>query len=244
MTDPTPPLDPGLLEALRESPPAPSDARTRARARLTLALPGIGGGGAGERPSGGAGASGAASGALGSHAVVAIAFVLGGAAGAGLHAALTNTLAPRVVYVASSATVAPPTPLVVPSAVPSVPHVERNASTPNAVIAIEPPAGLAPIVPQTSASGVPQLTGERSLLDEVRASLVQGDANHALDRLHASRREFPHAILGEERDALTIEALVAARRYDEARTAADAFREHFPTSLFSGAVDAAKRSIP
>jgi outer membrane protein assembly factor BamD (BamD/ComL family) len=93
-------------------------------------------------------------------------------------------------------------------------------------------------------SRVSQLTGERSLLDEVRASLVQGDASHALDRLRASRREFPHPILAEERDALTVEALVGARHYDEARAAADAFHEHFPRSLFSGAIDTALRSIP
>jgi len=51
-------------------------------------------------------------------------------------------------------------------------------------------------------------------------------------------------VLGEERDALTVEALVGAGRYDEARSLADAFHRRSPDSLFTTTVSSAIRSIP
>jgi hypothetical protein len=51
-------------------------------------------------------------------------------------------------------------------------------------------------------------------------------------------------MLGEERDALRVETLVKAGRYEEARARADAFRKATPKSLFLSAVAAAIASIP
>jgi hypothetical protein len=62
--------------------------------------------------------------------------------------------------------------------------------------------------------------------------------------LERHEREYPKPILGEEREALMVEALVRAGRYDEARVRAAAFRRATPGSLFLSAVDAAIRSIP
>jgi hypothetical protein len=242
MSEPSPPLEPRVIAALREEAPAPQEARVRARARLAAAV-GIAGGG--ERAPGhdprpatvgsGAGAGKIASGALGSHGVAVLAFLAGGAAGAGLHAALTSPPAPRVVYVATTASAPAPT----RSSLPDSP--QAPVSIPGAPAAAE---GAPPATAGSSLSRTSQLTNERMLLDDARASLVQGDASRALDRLRASRREFPRAILAEERDALTVEALVGAHHYDEARAAGDAFRTRYPGSLFAGAVESGLRSIP
>jgi hypothetical protein len=124
------------------------------------------------------------------------------------------------------------------------PIAPSASSAASAATAARAPGSAPQVVPPAPVSHISQLTDERALLDGVRASLVQGDPNGALDQLRASRREFPRAILGEERDALAVEALVSARRYQEARAAAGAFREHFPDSLFSGTVEGAVRSIP
>jgi hypothetical protein len=92
-------------------------------------------------------------------------------------------------------------------------------------------------------SGPSQLAAERRLLDSARSELVGGEPNHALFLLDAHRTRFPRGRLAEERDALSIQALVKAGRNDEARTRARAFREHSPDSLFRAAVDSAIESI-
>ena len=58
------------------------------------------------------------------------------------------------------------------------------------------------------------------------------------------RRTFVSPILGEERDAMEVEALVKAGRYEDARARADAFRSRTPNSLFLATVEAAVASIP
>jgi hypothetical protein len=241
MSEEIPPLEPRVLEVLREDRPAPSEARVRARARLTTAIAGVapyhsvngrGTSGAPHPPS----TSGAAPGALlGTKGVAILSFVLGGATGAGLHAALTNPPAPRVEVL--PATPAPPL-ATAPAPASPLP------SPPASAIATQPVESLPTAAVPGSAPRPSALSAERSLLDEARALLVQGNASGALERLEASRREFPHATLGEERDALSIEALVGTHRYEEARASADAFRSRYPESLFSRTVEGAIRSIP
>jgi len=96
----------------------------------------------------------------------------------------------------------------------------------------------------SSSSRTVQLTAERVLLDEARGALVQGDPNRALDRIERHRRTFVTPILGEERDAMEVEALVKVGRAAEARAKASAFRRHTPDSLFLPAVESAVESIP
>jgi hypothetical protein len=240
MSDAGPPLDPRIVAALRDEPRAPGDARARARDRLAAVVPLFGGppdasSSAGRPP--GSAASG--SGALGSHAAqAALVFVLGALVGAGVHSALVRPPAPRIVYVSvpeSAATAVPK----VDRAIPGEPPIE-----PSALPTVEPrpaPSGPSALRPAVRGS---QLVAERAMLDDVRAAVVRGDAEGALERLKVSRREFPRAILDEERDALTVEALVAAHRYEDARAAAESFRRLFPASLFTPTIDGALRSIP
>ncbi|HEY6461482.1 MAG TPA: hypothetical protein VIY73_15050, partial [Polyangiaceae bacterium] len=90
-----------------------------------------------------------------------------------------------------------------------------------------------------SASPRSQLSAERMLLDEARAALVQGNPTVALDRLQRHRRTFASPVLGEERDAMEVEALARAGRVPEAQARADAFRRHYPRSLFLPTVESA-----
>ena len=85
---------------------------------------------------------------------------------------------------------------------------------------------------------------ERLLLDEARGALTSQEPDRALSLLSDHARRFAHPQLGEEREALAIQALVGTGRYDEARARADRFRTSAPNSLFLPAVDATLASIP
>jgi hypothetical protein len=221
-----PPLDPGLLGPLREADPAPAAVRARARERLMAAVGGAGGpGGSGGGAQGGSGGPMAVS-----RMPRAVAFVLGGVVGVGLYAALAPVPPQRVVYVDRVV----PAPSAAPEA--AVPAAAAAPAVPSATIA--PPPTIA------ASSRASQLSAERILLDEARAALAQGDPARAIDRLERHRRTFAAPLLAEERDAMWIQALVKAGRYDDARTRALAFRKHSPDSLFSSVVDSAIESIP
>ena len=233
MSETIPPLDPGIVGPLREVDPAPAAVRARARERLLTAVAGQAGqagqGGQSGPGGGGLGPQGR-SGLLNMSGVVA--FLLGGVVGAGLYAAMAPVPEPRVVYVDRAA---PPT---VPAPIAAVPTVPVTAPTQEARTPAVPPASAAPAARES------QLSAERILLDEARAALAQGDPARAVDRLQRHRRTFAAPILGEERDAMWVQALVKEGRYDEARASAAAFRKRSPDSLFSSVVDSAIDSIP
>jgi hypothetical protein len=232
MSDSIPPLDPRLLRLFRQYDPAPADVRARAHHRLLNAVAGVVAGDGGDGGGGGVAAAGRAR-ILGmpATAVACLAFVAGGAVGAWLHAAFAPSPPPRIVYVDRVA--APPAPLPAPS--PTRAEIEPI------------PSALEAVAPRTSSAPpgrASQLLAERILLDEARAELAQGDTARAIDRLERHRRTYPVPMLGEERDAMWIEALVKAGRYDEARARAATFRRRAPHSIFSSMVDSALESIP
>ena len=229
MSESIPPLDPDLLGPLRESEPAPVAVRARARERLLAAVGGLGGLGGPDGAPGGGAAGGPAGRPRTPVLTSAIAFVLGGVVGAGLYATLAPRPVPRIVYVDRA----------VPSL--ALPVPEPAIGVP---IAPSPPAASAPAPSSAPVARESQLSAERILLDEARAALAQGDPTRALDRLDRHRRTFAAPLLGEERDAMWVQALVKAGRYDEARARAIAFRRRSPDSLFSSVVDSAIGSIP
>ncbi len=235
-----PPLEPELRDLLRADQPPTAAARERVRARLAASLGiAIGGAAAIAATATATGtATGAAAGALTGTATATTsklallaAFVVGAAVGAGLYAGLARP-APHVVYVdrpAASATAVPAAPApTAPTSTPTATTIPAPASTPT-------PAAT----PTASAASESQLSAERRILDQARAALAQGDPQRALDRLARHRRSFPDAMLGEERDAMQVQALVKLGRLDEARVTADALRRRAPGSLFLPMVDAA-----
>ncbi|MDP8999015.1 MAG: hypothetical protein M3O46_02775 [Myxococcota bacterium] len=246
MNERVPPLDGRLLAALRAERPAPQDVRQRVRTRLEAAIPEMrrGPGGGGSHGGGANGGSGPRLRGFVPHTIGVAAFVAGGITGAALFASLARTPAPQFVYVdrmAPAAIVAEGASL----AGAAVPATSLPSERAQAVPVRGSPAYIAK--PGRGISAAPhasRLTEERVLLDEARAGLVQGDPQRALQRLDLHRTRFADGLLAEERDAMQVEALAGAGRYDEARARADAFRARQPTSLFLPTVESAIASIP
>jgi hypothetical protein len=237
VSEPKSGVDPRDLDLLRtEHAPDPA-ARGRVRSRLAAVLP-MGGGGSpgGEGPAPkppsralrGTGATGSPA----SYGIAAVAFLTGGVVGAVLYAGLTKPPPPQVVYVDR--------PVVVPASSGGLPSAESSP-----VPETSPPeVTSSPSRSSPSRSHASHLSAERVILDEARAAISQGDAQRGLDRLERHRRLFPTALLAEERDALQVQALVKAARYNDARARADSFRNRTPGSLFLPMVEAAITSIP
>jgi len=177
---------------------------------------------------------------LGRSSLALLTFVVGGATGAGVHAVLTPPSVPRVVYVDRPAATASAVPTPEPSSVPTAEVPTARAAT---VTAPGPPSPSLSSSPTTRA-GASQLDAERLVLDDARSALGQGDATAALETITGHEQRFAHPVLGEEREALRIQALVKAGRYGEARARADDFRRRSPKSLLLPAVDTAIASIP
>ena len=88
------------------------------------------------------------------------------------------------------------------------------------------------------------LAKERALLDEARRAIGAGDFKACLTQLTKHGRAFPGGKLAEEREALTINALVGVGRYAEARQKADRFARRYPHSFLAPSVEAAIAAIP
>jgi hypothetical protein len=73
-----------------------------------------------------------------------------------------------------------------------------------------------------------QLREESAMILEARSVLRGGDPARAFTLLDAARARFPAGILVQEREALTIEALVRAGQRALARKRADAFLRDYP----------------
>jgi hypothetical protein len=80
-------------------------------------------------------------------------------------------------------------------------------------------------------SGTGVLAQEQALLDPARVSLAHGDGAGALARLAQHEHRFPNGALAQEREAMTIRALVITGDRDAARARAQAFRSRYPSSL-------------
>jgi hypothetical protein len=175
------------------------------------------------------------SGFLATHAgsVALVAFVGGGFVGAAIHAALQRPAPERVVYVERPYPSEAPAPSPPPAQLPVA--ASGSASPP----AAGPPAHASAVAPSGSS-----LSAERAILDGARSALTAGEAARALSLLDQHARRFPRPQLGEEREALAVQTMVAAGRYDEARARAARFRTAAPNSLFLPAIEASLASIP
>ena len=171
---------------------------------------------------------------------VATVFVAGAASGIGGIRAIEHirrhevSPAPPVVAARATASVSPP---VAETVAPPAESAAASITTPS------------PRVRRPATAPVPEeddvvLAHERSLLEIARAALVRGQADGALAALGRHEAAFPRGELTEEREGLFVQALVAARRYGEARARAALFTRRYPRSLFAPVVAEALRSIP
>jgi hypothetical protein len=263
VSEPTSPTDRRLVAALRAESPAPSEVRARVRGRLEAAIPGMTRGPDGgreqdpenehEQEPGGPGPTGGAGqtlGGWGAQGIGIAAFLIGGATGAALVASLSRA-PPRIIYVDRPVPQlsAPATPAATSTdassrPAPTAPHSPTSSPMPSPTS----PSPSAPAARSPSfASASPhasRFAEERRLLDDARASLLQGEPENALARLDLHRARFADGLLSEERDAMQVEALVRAGRADDARERARLFRARSPGSLFLPTVESAIASIP
>jgi hypothetical protein len=77
------------------------------------------------------------------------------------------------------------------------------------------------------------------LLDIARQSAAHGEPAQELSQVTAYQREFPHGRLAEEAEALAIRALLSLGQKGEAYARASAFREKYPDSFLTPAIEPA-----
>lgn len=123
------------------------------------------------------------------------------------------------------------------------------ARTPAAAVASPVPLATAPepavtALPVTSAVAAPssatkarsnsesQLREESLAVLEARSALRAGNAARSLTLLEQARARFPRGALGQEREALTIEALARSGQSAAARRRAEAFLRQHPNSPY------------
>jgi type IV secretory pathway VirB10-like protein len=78
---------------------------------------------------------------------------------------------------------------------------------------------------------------ELALLQRARAAVARRDFASALEALLEHQRRFPKGKFQEEREAMRVKALAGLGRDDEARRAAQRFRDRFPDSVLSPRIE-------
>jgi TolA-binding protein len=180
-------------------------------------------------------------------------FALGGAAGATLAAAALHVWPPQ----APPTRIAPSAPSVPVAAqtlgepavpTPPAPPVQTEPAEPAAAMTPTATAPQAPApAPRTQAAKRPDpnrgLAEEAGLLQAARVALAP-DPGGALSLIDQHAERFPGGQLVQEREALRVQALVSAGRFDEARAAGARLEQRFPESLSLPSVRKALASIP
>ena len=186
---------------------------------------------------------------LGARGGVVAALLVGTALGAGGHALVSYVIypqpvAPRVDPKRSEQpqVVSAPNP-VLPLPEAPTPSLETPdvppLSPPPSVTASARGASLPSAVSPTSSLEI-----ELRELEAARRDIAAGSPGLALQALHSHAQRYPRSMLVQEREALTIKALVAAGRSPEARVAADRFAASYPSSMLLDSVKNSVRSIP
>ena len=248
LDDTPPPMDAGLRSLLRNTRASFDDEASAhagpAFARLAQALPGLaapggGGGDGGGGDGGGGGGVGAGAGAAASAglAKLALPVIVSLMVGGGIGAVVTLALGPtreRIVYVDRPAP---------NSAVPLATFAPESPSSTAPGMRVEDLPGVAPAVASAASSVAvspsERIAAERLLLDDARSAFASGDYPKALLLLRRHGERFPAGVLAEEREALTVRALAALGKNDEADARARAFVAKYPESIMRPAVESA-----
>ena len=121
------------------------------------------------------------------------------------------------------------------AAVASPPLVD-TASHPSATASTVPSTPSARPTPPPSASAETGGPTEIELLREAQSALAS-NPSHALELANQHQSRFPKGGLGQERDMIRIQALLAMGHKDEARVLADDFRRRHPDSAHTSRLD-------
>jgi hypothetical protein len=128
----------------------------------------------------------------------------------------------------------PPANLSSPAAAPTPPTAPVPVVVPVAPAVTAVPAG---------STSRPAPETEIALLRRARRALAAGDAAQALATLERHRRRWPAGELLQEREVLTIQALVVTGARGEARQRADAFLLRFPSSTLAATVGQLRQGL-
>ena len=225
------------MKRLADDPQAPLELHTMiaaarsdvpAAATLERILARIEGGG-GSTPSGGGGRLALIAGGAGI-AVVAAFFILRGAGGDGERADRVRPASP------------PQPAATLPAAAP--PLVSPLADESVAVAPPAPPAAKRRAHsrrPAPAEPAPPSPPSEVSLVEAARAGLAAGDFAAALAAADQHAARYPDGVLGEEREAIAVEALAGASRTDAARARLAGFVRRYPRSSYRRHLEEALR---
>jgi hypothetical protein len=174
---------------------------------------------------------------------VAAALAVGTALGAGGHAAVSVYFAPQRAHAPPPAarTNEPPPKRVAPAPTIAAAPVEPEAEAPKPAAPAEPAARPLAAKPSAEPAGI---DAELEQLDRARSSLARGDAGRALALLSSHATRHHGSMLAQERDALTVKALVSAGRHAEARAVGERFIANYPNGLLLDAVKSSLATIP
>jgi len=114
---------------------------------------------------------------------------------------------------------------------PRTPHGARKAGRPSAAPA--PPVSDADVLggePNQEARRASRLAEESAAVVAIRRTLLSGEPTEALRMLDRARVQFPDGVLGQEREALSVRALVESGQKVAARKRGEAFLRAFPRS--------------
>jgi hypothetical protein len=122
----------------------------------------------------------------------------------------------------------PPPPLPEPSPPPAIVIAPEPAAPPHLRVAAPKPA---PVEVAPAPPPAPKIS-EVTLLEQARVALRGGDTTHALALAEQHATVYPDGTLVEEREALTIEALIKLGRRDEALAKWSKFASSYPQSNY------------
>jgi hypothetical protein len=164
--------------------------------------------------------------------------IAGGVSGGALHAVFAPEKV-RVVYVDRSVT----------ERSTSVSAASSAVSAPVTATTARPESPESPLVAdqverERAPSNDSSWSKERALLDAARRALAADEPQACLAELGKHARAFPSGKLAEEREAMTINALVGVGRYAQAREKAAIFSRRYPRSFLMPSVEAAISAIP
>ncbi|HKQ69812.1 MAG TPA: hypothetical protein VJT73_10760, partial [Polyangiaceae bacterium] len=162
---------------------------------------------------------------------LAVAFALGGAAGAVAHARLAGQVS-DVAVAQVPALIAPQTE--------RVEIVAPGTASP----AVVDPRTTKETKDERAPARDDDLSVERTTLDRARRAFGAGDYGKALASIDEHASKFPHGRLEEEREALAVRTLAGAGRNGEAKARGARFAVRFPQSFLLPTVNDVLRGIP
>lgn len=113
---------------------------------------------------------------------------------------------------------------------PAAPLAQAEPESPAETVEVAAPAAPLPSEAKQRVANASQLREESMAVLEARSALRSGDAGRSLTLLEQARQRFPRGALGQEREALTIEALARSGQAALARRRAEAFVRTYPRS--------------